>query len=135
MLDMRIGQLARAAGFSEKTLRYYDQIGLLRPAGRTAAGYRIYGAAAVERLRFIRSAQNLGLSLSDIKSILEISDGGRAPCRHVLAVVEHNLSKIDAQLRRLRELRRELVGAKARLDEALMGGGIEPGQGCRCLAG
>lgn len=134
MSDMRIGQLARAAGFSEKTLRYYDQIGLLRPAGRTASGYRIYGAAAIERLRFVRSAQDLGLSLSDIQGILEISDGGRAPCRHVLALVERDLDKIDAQLKRLRELRRELAGAKARLDEALMEGGIEPGR-CRCLAG
>ena len=135
MSDMRIGQLARAAGFSEKTLRYYDQIGLLRPTGRTASGYRIYSAAAIERLRFVRSAQDLGLSLSDIQSILEISDGGRVPCRHVLAVVERDLNKIDAELKRLRELRRELAGAKARIDEALMEGGIEPGQGCRCLTG
>jgi len=132
--NIRIGQLARATGFNEKTLRYYDQIGLLRSAGRSPSGYRLYCEDAIERLRFIRNAQDLGLSLSDIQDILEISDGGRVPCRHVLAVVERDLSEIDSQIKRLRELRRALLGAKARLDEALPVGGIEAGHGCRCLA-
>ena len=134
MSDWRIGQLARATGFTEKTLRYYDEIGLLKPAGRSASGYRLYRDDASERLRFIRTAQDLGLSLSDIHNILEISDGGRVPCHHVLGVVKRDLGKIDLQLRRLRELRRALLGARIRLVEALSGGGRQAGQGCQCLA-
>jgi DNA-binding transcriptional MerR regulator len=134
MTNLRIGQLARAAGSTEKTLRYYDQIGLLRPSGRSPSGYRLYGHEAVERLRFIRNAQGLGLSLTDIQHILDISDGGHAPCEHVLAVVERDLGEVDSQLKRLRELRRALLGAKKRLDEALVRGSVEAGRACQCLA-
>lgn len=134
MSSIRIGQLARATGVGTKALRYYDQIGLLRPTGRTASGYRIYDAAAEERVQFIRAAQELGLSLTDIQGILEISDGGRTPCRHVLAVIDRDLAKIDAQIKRLRNLRRELLGAKVRIDNALATGDMKLGQGCRCLA-
>ncbi len=134
MSSLRIGQLARATGSTEKTLRYYDQIGVLKPSGRSSSGYRLYCEDAVERLRFIRNAQDLGLSLSDIQSILEISDGGRVPCQHVLAVVERDLSTIEGQLKRLRELRRALLAAKGKLDEALATGSVEAGQACLCLA-
>jgi len=132
--SMRIGELARATGVGTKALRYYDEIGLLRPAGRTAAGYRIYDAVAEARVQFIRAAQELGLSLTDIRGILEISDGGGAPCHHVLAVVDRDLARIDVQLKRLRNLRRDLHAARARIDKALADGNLKLGQGCRCLA-
>ncbi|MBF6601203.1 MAG: MerR family transcriptional regulator [Dehalococcoidia bacterium] len=133
MPEMRIGQLARASGFGEQALRYYDQLGLVRPVRRTASGYRIYGATALERLRFIRSARDLGLSLNDIRSILDVADGGRAPCSHVRALVERDLLRIDGEVRRLREVRRQLVDAKARLDDALAEGSSAAGEGCQCL--
>ncbi|MBI2724418.1 MAG: MerR family transcriptional regulator [Chloroflexi bacterium] len=128
----RIGQLARATGVTRKALRYYDQVGLLRPDARSAAGYRLYGEAAVERLDFIRGARRLGLSLRDVREILEISDGGRAPCAHVLALVDRELAELDAHLERLLGLKRALFAARGRLTESLPAG-TPSQQGCQCL--
>ena len=133
MSQLRIGQLARAAGFTEKTLRFYDEIGLLRPSGRTASGYRLYDEEAVERLRFVRKAQGLGLSLDDMRTILEIGDEGRVPCGHVVSVVDRELERIDVQLRELRSLRRDLVTLRQRLSDGIASGRAKPGQ-CEHLA-
>lgn len=131
MRDLRIGELARASGYSDTTLRYYDQIGLLRPKARTSAGYRMYGHDAMERLRFVRNAQSLGLRLSDIQTILEITDSGRVPCEHVLSVVDGELAQIASQLERLQTLRGELLGLRARLACEIQLGTKNPGHGCR----
>jgi len=130
---MRIGQLARESGVSAKTLRYYEEIDLLRPAGRTASGYRLYDDEALRRLRFVRRAQTLGLSLADIRAILGISDEGRVPCEHVLGVVDRELKRIDAQLRRLQEMRGDLRDIRSRLAGALESGPARPGQACPCF--
>jgi DNA-binding transcriptional MerR regulator len=130
---MRIGQLARESGVSAKTLRYYEEIDLLRPAGRTTSGYRLYDDKVIQRLRFVRRAQTLGLSLADIRAILEISDEGRTPCEHVLGIVDRELKRIAAQVRRLRELRSELRDLRARLAGALESGSARPGQDCPCF--
>ncbi|MHB8377870.1 MAG: MerR family transcriptional regulator [Dehalococcoidia bacterium] len=125
---LRIGQLARAAGFTEKALRFYDEIGLLRPSGRSASGYRLYDEQAIERLRFVRKAQGLGLSLDDMRTILEIGDEGRVPCGHVVSVVDRELERVDAQMRRLRSLRRDLVILRARLNDGIASGTAKPGR-------
>lgn len=130
--QLRIGELARATGFTDKTLRFYDEIGLLRPSGRTLAGYRLYDATSAERLRFVRKAQGLGLKLDDIRAILEIADAGRAPCEHVLAVVDRELARVEGQMRRLRSLRRDLAGLRGRLSDALLTGAVVPGR-CPCM--
>ncbi len=130
---LRIGELARTTGVPPKTLRYYDEIGLLRPAGRTPSGYRLYGDGAVDRLRFVRKAQRLGLSLTDIRSILNISDEGRVPCEHVAAIVDRELAHIDDQLRQLRSLRRDLLTLRSKMTNAQMSGMAPAGQGCPCM--
>jgi DNA-binding transcriptional MerR regulator len=131
---LRIGQLARVTGFTPKTLRYYESIGLLRPVSRTLAGYRLYGEAAVERLRFVRRAQALGLSLRDIGAILEISDAGCIPCEHVVAIVDRELGHIEAELRRLRSRRRDLLALRSKMSAALASGSARPGRACPCIA-
>ncbi|TAK61463.1 MAG: MerR family transcriptional regulator [Dehalococcoidia bacterium] len=133
MSNLRIGQLARAADFTEKTLRFYDEIGLLRPSGRSASGYRLYDEQAIERLRFVRRAQGLGLSLDDMRTILEIGDEGRVPCGHVVSVVDRELARVDGQLRRLRSLRRDLVMLRGRLSDGIASGRAKPGY-CEHLA-
>lgn len=130
---MRIGQLARESGVSAKTLRYYEEIDLLRPAGRTVSGYRLYDGEVIWRLRFVRRAQTLGLSLADIRAILEISDEGRVPCEHVLGIIDRELKRIAAQVRRLRELRGELRALRVRLAGALESGSAQPGRACPCF--
>jgi DNA-binding transcriptional MerR regulator len=105
---LTIGRLGTLSGLEPKTLRYYDRVGLVRPAGRTGAGYRMYGEDAVDRLRFIRRAKALGISLADIRRILAVRDEGAAPCQHVLALVGDNLKKVEGQIAQLTRLRGDL---------------------------
>ncbi len=80
---MTIGEAARRAAVNARTLRYYERIGVLVPSARTSARYRLYTSGDLARLRFIRRAQRLGLSLAEIAAVLAVCDAGRAPCRHV----------------------------------------------------
>jgi MerR family mercuric resistance operon transcriptional regulator len=106
---MTIGQLAKSAGVPDSTIRFYERMGLLRPAGRTAANYRHYGTDASARLTFIRAAQAAGFELADIKSMLAFQDGHVAPCGEVLALVTLRLSNVRGHLRRLRHVEHVLV--------------------------
>jgi len=129
---LRIGQLARATGHSAKTLRYYEEIGLLRPAGRTRAGYRTYTNEAIERLRLIRNGQDLGLTLEDVRKILDAGDAGSDPCVHTLALVDRQLARLTEQAKRLRELRKDLLSVRTRVCEGA--GKASPNGGlCSCL--
>jgi DNA-binding transcriptional MerR regulator len=121
----RIGQLATETGFTPKTLRYYEEVGLLRPDGRSESGYRLYGDAAVERLRFVRRARDVGLNLEDIRRVLEISDEGRAPCEHVMTVVDRELNGIAEQLERLHQFRDDLLTLRSRMPAS--------GEVCSCF--
>ena len=133
--SLRVGELARATGFTAKTIRYYDEIGLVTPSVRSASGYRLYNRDAVERLRFVANARGLGLSLGDIRSILDITDSGEAPCGHVLSIVDRELAQVSAQLRRLHALQGDLTSLRGRLAGELAAGSNNDGRpGCRCLA-
>lgn len=127
---MRIGELAAELGLNPKTIRFYEEIGLLPPARRTPSGYRLYGAADRERLRFILKAKAVGLTLEEIKQVLDVRSKGQQPCRHVLALLDQKLAAVDRQLRALSEFRRELValhseGAETMRAEACVCGIIE----------
>ncbi len=124
---MRIGELAKSAGVTRDTVRYYEREGLLPLADRTPSGYRDYGPEVVDDLRFIKKAQALGLKLSDVREVLEISSGGKAPCEHVLATVAGRLAEVEQRLKELRALRSTLRETLDRLDRA------PPRKtGCRC---
>lgn len=103
-----IGRAAAAAGLTAKTLRYYERLGLLSPAGRTATGYRVYSPADLRRLGFIVKAKRLGLSLREIREILAIRDGGRAPCIHVQHLLQRKARDMESRIAELTALRREL---------------------------
>jgi DNA-binding transcriptional MerR regulator len=105
---MTIGELANRAGVAGSTVRYYERRGLLRPAGRTQANYRIYGPESVARLQFIRAAQTSGLSLDDIRTLLGFSDGTVAPCEEVQAVIDSRLGHVRNQVKELRRVQRAL---------------------------
>ena len=130
---LRIGQLATKTGFTPKTLRYYEDLGLVRPDGRSESGYRLYGDAAIERLRFVNRARALGLRLEDISRILEISDEGRVPCEHVQGIVDRELERIETQMKRLQELRNGLLALRSRMADALASGAPRSGQQCPCF--
>jgi MerR family transcriptional regulator, copper efflux regulator len=75
-----IGEVAKRSGASRKALRLYEQAGILPPAQRTEAGYRVYGAEALDLLAFVRQAQRLGFTLREIKEVVSMKRAGRAPC-------------------------------------------------------
>jgi MerR family copper efflux transcriptional regulator len=99
---VRIGQLAAQAGFSVRTIRFYEQSGLLPAPHRTPAGYRSYDQDAVTRLRFVRSAQTLGLSLAEIAEVLRIRDYQGPPCSYVAELLETHISALDTRIKELR---------------------------------
>jgi DNA-binding transcriptional MerR regulator len=105
---MKIGELAERSGVPAKTIRYYEEIGLLPPAEREANGYRTYDEDALQRLRFVQHAQAAGLTLREISQVLAIRSEGRAPCVHVRELLHRHLEQIDARLGELRATRREL---------------------------
>ncbi|MGH2426973.1 MAG: heavy metal-responsive transcriptional regulator [bacterium] len=105
---MTVGQLAKSTGLEAKTLRYYDRVGLLKPARRSPSGYRLFEPNAASRLQFILRAKALGMSLADIRRILAVRDEGAAPCRHVLDLVAEGLDDVESQITALTRLRSDL---------------------------
>ena len=106
---MRIGELAAATGTTTKTLRFYEACGLLPATERAANGYRDYGAQALSRLDFIRRGRAAGLTLAQIREVIDIRDAGDAPCDHVHQLLTARLADINRQLADLQALRDTLT--------------------------
>jgi DNA-binding transcriptional MerR regulator len=106
---MRIGQLAERVGVNPKTIRFYESIGVLPEPPRTMSGYRDYDDEHVERVRFIKTAQRLGLKLEDIAEIFGLRDRGERPCDYVIDVVRRELADLNERIREMRRLKRELA--------------------------
>lgn len=105
---MRIGEIAEQAGIATSTLRYYERANLLPPPDRDHSGYRDYDSSALVRIGFIRDAQAAGLTLSQIRSVLEIRDRGEAPCDHVRALIDRRLDEVRDRIAALETTRSEL---------------------------
>ena len=121
-----IGELAERTGLGRDTIRYYESLGVLPEAPRSEGGYRLYGGEDVERLAFVAQAQTLGLTLEEIREILELVDRGREPCVHVRERLALRLEETRARIRDLRKLERRLEATLSRA------GGIPADSGCRC---
>ena len=105
---MRIGELAERAGTSVKTIRYYDRVGVLRSTERSESGYRLYGEDALDRYRFVRAAQAVGLRLGEIREIIALRDRGETPCGVVVELIGRRAAELDARIAELQALRDEL---------------------------
>jgi MerR family transcriptional regulator, copper efflux regulator len=105
---MKIGELAAAADVSVDTLRYYEKQGLVAPPVRAPNGYRSYGPAHLERVLFVRSAQALGFTLTQIGAIIARLAQGQFGRADIEQQLQAKLVEIDAQIRRLQGLKREL---------------------------
>ena len=116
---MRIGQLAKAAGVSVQTIRFYERRGLLRSPLRTASGYRIYAATDLESLRFIKWCQPMGFTLKELRELLQLhaavansSANARARGPKELASIvrigQQKLANIAEKARHLQEMQRQL---------------------------
>ncbi|WP_137392443.1 Cu(I)-responsive transcriptional regulator [Rhodoligotrophos defluvii] len=104
---MNISQAARASGLPAKTLRYYEDIGLVRPRRRDN-GYRVYGPQEVARLRFLQRARALGFSIDDCRMLASLQEDHGRRSAEVRAIAEHHVEEIDRRIEHLREMRREL---------------------------
>ncbi|MBI1375971.1 MAG: MerR family DNA-binding protein [Frankiales bacterium] len=111
---MKIGELAHRHGITAKTLRYYEEIGLVLAASRTSSGYRDYDQSSEARLTFIRSGQAIGLSLAEIRDLLAIRDDGRTPCAAATELLDDHLDQLTERIRDLQSLRRDLRELRAR---------------------
>ena len=129
---MRIGDRAHRSGVTAKTIRYYEDIGLVEPPARTPSGYRDYEPAALDRLAFIRAAQAIGLTLGEIRSIIALRDDGQAPCGHVLDLLRQRAEELDRRIAELRSLRGELRHLVDRA-EGLSPADCQPGRVCHLI--
>jgi DNA-binding transcriptional MerR regulator len=111
---MRIGEIASQAAVPAKTIRFWEQQGLLPPPDRTPARYRDYGRAILERLAFIRQAQAAGLTLDAIRQVLEVRDAGQPPCVHVADLIARRLGDVEARLAELTRTRDHLTALAER---------------------
>lgn len=114
---MRIGELAEAVGTTTKTLRFYEEQGLLPEAARTPTGYRDYAPEAVARIDFIHRGKAAGLTLAEIREILRIRDRGQAPCHNVRDLFDTRLADLDQQISQLVELRATITQLRDRATE------------------
>ena len=115
---LTVGRVAEQTGLSPKAVRLYEAGGLIDPPERTPAGYRIYTDQTLPVLRFIRQAQALGLSLKEIKRILDLQREGQQPCDLVIGLLDDHLADIDQRIADLQALRHTLKNARDHADQA-----------------
>lgn len=137
---LTIGQLAQRAGLNPKTIRYYEEIGLLPQPPRNEVGYRLYFDEDLPRLRFIQRAKMLGLSLAEIKQLVDYADDGCCgPLQeHLLALVEEKLAEVDRRLTELAAFRDDLRCFHDELTARVGTAGPEPttsldATSCQCI--
>jgi DNA-binding transcriptional MerR regulator len=103
-----IGKVAAAASMSPDTIRYYERLGLIPKAARTAAGYRVYSAGVIHRLMVVRKAQQFGFSLREIATFLGVRERGGRPCREVRSAAQRLLDAVDRQIAELTTARERM---------------------------
>lgn len=105
---LRIGQLKDQSQVPIKTIRYYEELGLIAAAQRTEGGFRLFAPTMVARLGFIKRSQKLGLSLQEIGELLRIRDRGQSPCHEVRHKLQDKVRAIDEQITQLTQLKAQL---------------------------
>lgn len=106
---MRIGQLAAQAGVTVQAIRFYERRGLLKKTARLASGYRSYSADAIQRIRFIKRSKELGYTLAEIGSLLELSQKRPHNTAKARAIVKTKIRDIEDKIRNLQRMRDELI--------------------------
>jgi DNA-binding transcriptional MerR regulator len=105
--QLQIGEVAALAGVTVDAVRYYEKRQLLTRAPRSIGNFRLFTPDAVERIHFIKQAQEIGLSLDEIKLLLD-SDGGAPQCQRVRDLLKEKISEIENRMKKLREFKRTL---------------------------
>jgi MerR family mercuric resistance operon transcriptional regulator len=110
MTGLKIGEVAKRGGVNLETIRYYERECLLPKPPRLSSGYRMFPADAVRRIRFIKRAQELGFSLSEIRALLSIQIDAKKECSDVKRLAEAKISDINAKIQTLEAMKRVLEG-------------------------
>lgn len=113
---MRIGQAAEQALLEASAIRFYESAGVLPKPARSDAGYRVYGEADIELMRFVRRLRALELPLDDIREIVRLRTSGEAPCQPVRAAIAREAEAVDDRIAELTRLRAELRSLQERMD-------------------
>lgn len=113
-----IGELSARAGVPAQTIRFYERLGLIRQPERTETGYRLYEEDDERRVRFIVAAKRFGLSLEEIKDLIDIRVGGDAPCTHLKELLSRHLDDVNQRIQELTSLRNTLKERYDRLNES-----------------
>lgn len=127
MSGLTVSQVGKRLGISADAVRYYERIGLLPPAPRSPSGYRLFGEDDVERLRFVKQVQRLGLPVTEIAEFLRIRERGLCPCGHARDLLVGRLATIDEEMGALAALRAEI-------EHMLTESGAGPDAGWSCPA-
>lgn len=109
MIPLTIGKLARASEVRIDTIRYYERQGLVTPEARTESGYRLYGLESLRRVKFIRKAQGLGFSLTEIAQLMHFGVDQNATKADVLGLTAQKIEAHQANIRELEDLQHTLV--------------------------
>lgn len=115
--ELRIGEVASGAGVSIDTVRYYERLKLLPRAKRTSGNFRMFSPDAVERVQFVKQAQDLGFSLDEIKGVL--TSGGAGECQIVRDLLSDKLQELDGRLASMKKFRRVLMRHLAECEREL----------------
>jgi Cd(II)/Pb(II)-responsive transcriptional regulator len=110
---MKIGELAQATHTQVETVRYYERIGLLPQPPRTEGNYRVYGAAHVERLSFVRHCRSLDMTLEEIRVLLDARDAPQAGCHEVNALIDGHIDQLARRIKELKKLEKQLKALRA----------------------
>lgn len=114
---MKIGELSSKSQVPIKTIRYYEEIGLLPVPERTEGHFRLFPSETVERLLFIKRLQMLGLSLQEVKDCLAVFDRGELPCTELRVKLERHIEATDLQIQEMTALRQQLYDTLQNWDE------------------
>ena len=114
---MKIGELAKKAGCQVETVRYYEREGLLPAPARSEGNYRLYGAAHLERLVFIRNCRTLDMTLEEIQRLLALRDLPHESCAGINSLVDEHIEHVQARIDSLQALRDQLTELRDRCND------------------
>lgn len=124
MSDLTIGQLAKSVSVKTDTVRHYEKLGLIAPESRSDSGYRLYNAKSVLRLKFILKAKEVGFTLNETKSLLQVQASDTATCKDMLVRTNKKLQETSEKLVHLKRIKaalgklaKECPGGDAPLEE------------------
>jgi Cd(II)/Pb(II)-responsive transcriptional regulator len=113
---MKIGKLAKISNCSIQAIRYYEKESLLDPPPRSEGNFRLYGKSSLSRLNFIKQCRNLGITLAEIRQLIQLQQEPSASCEDITNLIENRLKEVEVRLKELKQLRSNLQDLRSNCD-------------------